>query len=271
MSAIVQRWRDRRGTYRPAGEIIDPRRYDVALIGDDNTAKAFVKQHHYSATYPAARFRVGLYERMRGASSLVGVAIFSHPSNPLALRPLPVGLESVELGRFVLLDRVPGNGETWFLARAFELIAREGISGVVSFSDPCPRATDEGLVVFGGHIGTIYQAHNAIYLGQARADIMRLLPDGRTLHNRSLAKLRSRDQGWRYVLESLLRYGATPPANTCQFDVDAWLGEWMPQLTRRVRHPGNHKYVWAFDGRARKALSTIGRPYPKQVNVAVAA
>lgn len=259
MSAIVQRWREQRDTYRPAGEIIDPRLYDVALIEDDNPAKAFVTRHHYSASYPAARYRVGLYER----GELVGVAVFSHPSNPLALRPLPVALESAELGRFVLLDRVPGNGETWFLARAFELIAREGISGVVSFSDPLPRKTSAGSVVFGGHTGTIYQAHNAVYLGRARADTMRLLPDGRTLHNRALAKLRGREQGWRYVLASLVSYGAPAPAND---SVDAWIAEWVPRLTRKVRHPGNHKYVWAFDRRARRALPS-SRPYPKQIDI----
>lgn len=257
MSAIVQRWRDRRDTYRPAGEVIDTRRHEVALIDDDGTAKTFVCRHHYSGTYPAARVRVGLYER----AELVGVAVFSHPSNSLALRPLPTTLESAELGRFVLLDRVAGNGETWFLARCFELLRSAGLVGVVSFSDPFPRATASGAVVFGGHVGTIYQAHNATYLGRARSDTMRLLPDGRTLHNRSLAKLRGRDRGWRYVLDQLLGYGAAAPSS----DIDAWLAEWLPRLTRRVRHPGNHKYVWSFDRRLRRRLPA-SRPYPKSVD-----
>lgn len=287
MTAIVQRWRDGRGVYMPAGEVIDPDRYFVALI-DELPAKAFVTRHHYSSTFPAARYRVGLFERLaadaepnktrtrvlgrRGvggeAPDLVGVAVFSQPCNDLALRPLPTTRESVELGRFVLLDRVPGNGETWFLRRAFDLIAREGITGVVSFSDPFPRTTREGSIVFGGHVGTIYQAHNAVYLGRARADTIRLLPDGRTLHARAVAKLRGREQGWRYVLDMLFRYGAVPRANLGgRAGVDAWIEEWIERLTRKVKHPGNHKYVWAFDRHARKALPK-SKPYPKQVDEA---
>ena len=262
MSAVVQRWRDRRSLLRPAGEVIDPRAFEVAEISDDTTPRTFVEQHHYSGSYPAARFRYGLYER----DELVGVAVFSHPSNPLALRPLPTGLESTELGRFVLLDRVKGNGETWFLARAFELLRREGLAGVVSFSDPVPRTTTDGRLVLRGHVGTIYQAFNGVYLGRARSDTLRLLPDARTLHNRALAKLRGRERGWRYVVARLVAYGAPAPAN----DLDAWIEEWVPRLTRKVRHPGNHKYVWAFDRRLRKRLPA-SKPYPKVVDQARAA
>lgn len=262
VSGSVQRWRDHRDSYRPAGEVIDTRAHEVALIPDDNTAKAFVTAHHYSGSYPAARYRVGLYEH----SELVGVAVFSHPSNPLALRPLPVGLESTELGRFVLLDRVRGNGETWFLARAFELLRREGIVGVVSFSDPFPRVTAAGHTVFGGHVGTIYQAFNGVYLGRSRSDTMRLFPDGRTLHNRALAKLRGRECGWRYVVESLVGHGAAPPSD--DEDIEAWIAEWVPR-TRKARHPGNHKYAWALEARAQRQLrATLTKPYPKLGNIA---
>ena len=255
---VVQRWRDRRASFRPAGELIDVARHEVAAIPDDKTARAFVERHHYSGSYPAARFRFGLYDR----GELVGVAVFSHPSNLLALRPLPVD-EATELGRFVLLDRVRGNGETWFLARAFELLRREGLAGVVSFSDPVPRRTLAGDLVLRGHVGTIYQAHNGVYLGRARPDTLRLLPDARSLHNRALAKVRGRERGWRPVVDRLVGYGAPRPADG---DVDAWLEEWLPRLTRKVRHPGNHKYAWAFDKRLRKDLARLGQGYPKAVD-----
>jgi hypothetical protein len=69
----AQRWRAGRASYRPAGEVIDPRRYEVATIdgpGADNIARAFVVAHHYSASYPAARERIGLYQ----GGALVGLA-----------------------------------------------------------------------------------------------------------------------------------------------------------------------------------------------------
>ena len=71
-----QRWTHGRGSYRVAGEPIDTRRYEVAPIADDTTPKRFVVQHHYSGTYPAARFRFGLFHR---SGALEGVAVFSVP------------------------------------------------------------------------------------------------------------------------------------------------------------------------------------------------
>ena len=249
---LTQRWRAGRDYYRPAGETIQTSAYEVAPIASDKIAKAFILEHHYSGSFPAARFRYGLYHQ----GELVGVAVFSVPCNPAALRELPGG-EGVELGRFVLLDSVPANGETWFLARCFELLALQGIPGVVSFSDPMPRRS-AGRVVFGGHLGTIYQAHNAVYLGRARADKLLLLPDGRTLHRRSLSKLRSGDKGWRRVAETLQAFGAEAPGE----DLRAWADRWVPEITNAVRHPGNHKYAWTIGRRYRRHLPA-SLPYPK--------
>ena len=157
ITEVAQRWRDRRGVYRPTGEPLQPHHFEVAAIPDDVTARAFVVAMHYSGSYPAARRRVGLYTK-RGA--LVGVAVFSQPMHDAVLRPWTRDV-AVELGRLVLLDTVPGNGESWFLRRAFALLAAEGFEGVVSYSDPEPRTDDEGKTVFVGHIGGCYQASNA--------------------------------------------------------------------------------------------------------------
>jgi hypothetical protein len=207
---LNQRWFRRQDSYRPPAETIQTRAYEVAAIPDDRTAKAFVCKHHYSGTYPAARFRFGLY---RG-NELVGVAVFSHPCNDGVLTSVfpALPLESTELGRFVLLDAVPGNGESWFLGRCFELLRRAGIVGVVSFSDPKPRTTAEGQIVFGGHIGTIYQAHNAIYLGRSTLRSYRLLPDGSVFSARAIQKVQAKEKGWRYAAERLVAWGADEPA-----------------------------------------------------------
>ncbi len=251
-----QRYRDRRDSYRPARETINPRDYEVAAIPDDTTAKGFVVAHHYSRCFPAARFRVGLYRR----SELVGVAVFSMPCSAQVLDALPCRDQGgVELGRFVLLDDVPGNGETWFLARAFALLRREGYAGVLSFSDPHPRATAAGHVVFPGHIGTIYQAGNAVYLGRGSARTLRVLPDGTVFSARAISKVRAKERGWRYAAGILERAGAAPPGS----DLRAWLREWLPRLTRTVRHPGMHLYAWGLE-RAVSRLLPPSQPYPKK-------
>ena len=56
-----QRWRERRESYRPAGEPINPRLYEVAELGGDREPKEFILAHHYSASYPSARARFGLF------------------------------------------------------------------------------------------------------------------------------------------------------------------------------------------------------------------
>ena len=259
LTVHTQRWRAHRSSYRPAGEPIDTTRFEVAKIASDSLAKAFVLEHHYLDSYPAARRRIGLYER---SGRMCGVAVFSVPCNPATLSCLGCDLSAaLELGRFVLLAEVPANGETWFLGRCFSLLKSEGFEGVVSFSDPEPRMDAEGTVFFGGHIGTIYQAHNAIYLGRARAKYMAMLPDRRTLHRRALAKLKSGDRGWRYVAKQLVSYGATPPPDTQAARVK-WASTWTSKLVRRVRHGGNLKYAWGLTRNVRRALPD-SKPYPK--------
>jgi len=212
---------------------------------------------HYSHSYPAARYRYGLY--LKGV--LTGVAVYSVPSNYAALDCLPGSRdERIELGRFVLAPEAKANAESWFAARTFECLRREGLAGVLSFSDPEPRTNAAGEVLFGGHIGTIYQSLNARYLGRATARILRLLPDGTCLNARAISKLRAGDKGWRYVAEMLERHGAGElPSFESRID---WLDEWLPKITRPMRHSGNYRYAWALNKRDWKHVPP-GQPYPK--------
>ena len=260
-----QRWLFGRDFYRPAGEVIDPRRYEVAAISEDRVAKAFVLSHHYSGSFPAARFRFGIY---RG-KLLVGVAVFSQPvRNEVLTGPFPMlePAEAVELGRFVLLDSVPGNGETWFLARAFDLLRVQGLLGVVSFSDPQPRTCADGRVVFPGHIGTIYQAHNGRYLGRGTARTLRLLPDGTVFSARAASKVRQLERGWKYSAAILESHGAVP-LDVGHEDPAAWLRRWTTTLTRPLRHPGNHRYVWGLNRRVTRHLAD-SQVFPKSLEAA---
>ena len=192
--------------------------------------------------------------------------MFSHPCSNAVLTNVfdaPV-LSTVELGRFVLLDSVAGNGETWFLARSFELLRERSIVGVVSFSDPHLRRTASGEVIHLGHVGTIYQAHNAIYIGRSMARTLHLLPDGRVFSDRSAQKIRSGERGWRYAAAQLENFGSRPvPANA--EDRAEWLSESLALVTRRIRHKGNHKYAWALSKAIKRQLPT-SLPFPKALD-----
>lgn len=255
-----QRWRNHRDSYRPAGEPIDPSQYGVDLL-PECVAKEFVKHHHYSGTYPAAVCRVGLF---RWGGELVGCAVFSTPQQGAAI-PCWTGTEAgVELGRFVLVDDVPANGETWFLKRSFRLLRQEKphLEAVLSYSDPVRRVNALGDIVLPGHVGTIYQAHNGRYLGRSSARTLDLKPDGQVISPRALSKIRLDERGAAYAYEQLLEAGA--PRRRSFESGRAYVKRALSEGPfRRFRHPGNHAYVWSLKRRHR--IERPARPYPKTI------
>lgn len=265
LSKRCQRWELGVASGRPAGELINTRIHEVAAIQSDTIARDFVNLHHYSRSFPAARERFGLY---RGAK-LVGVAVFSVPMQGKVLDVLPCDrAESVELGRFVLLDEVPGNGESWFVARAFELLYRQGYRGVIAFADPVPRTDAQGRRVKPGHVGVIYQASNARLAGRSTARTLHVLPDGTVFSPRTMQKIRTRERNWQSATEELVRFGASPLG--AGEDGATWLARWLPRLGRKMRHPGNYRYLFGLDRRVRRLLPPSDR-YPKLDDEEIAA
>lgn len=243
----VQRW-DRGGVrWRPPRAPADTRRLEVAAI-EHGVARAFVELHHYEHSWPAAVLRFGLFERGR----LVGACVFAEPVNRAIYNVLPDPAGGAHLSRLVLLDEPGANAESWFVARVFELARREGITGVISMSDPLARERADGSVVTPGHVGTVYQALNATYYGRSKPERRLILPDGAILQNRKLAKIRARERGWRPAVEQLVELGAAPLRP--DEDARAWLSRWLPVVARAVRHPGQHRYAWALDRGGRRHL-----------------
>ena len=260
MSDRCQRWRERRDSYRPAGEPIDPTRYGVEVV-QERDARRFVVAHHYSGSFVAARLSVVLYRaRAWITPELVGVAVFSVPAGPTVLARWFGDTPAVELGRLVLLDDVPANGETWFVARAFRALRRAlpDVRGVLSFSDPMQRVSRDGRVVVPGHIGTIYQALNGAHLGRSTPRTLILAPDSSVLSERALSKLRTGDRGADYTYDLLRRWGA-PGRRLNEPGADYVRRALADHETfRRVRHPGNLAYGWRLDKARLESL-----PYPK--------
>lgn len=268
-----QRWNHGRAFYRPAGEPINTERFMVEPI-PERDAKAFVCTHHYSGTYPAARFRAGLFEdRAPGNRPLVGTAVFSVPMNNKACLCHTGQPNGVELGRFVLLDEIGANAETWFLARAIRLMseALPEIRAVLSYSDPVPRMAITGDMIMPGHLGTIYQASNARYIGRSRRRTLHLTRAGLVLNERTLSKLRTDDQGAAYAYEQIRAAGA-PPRRPLE-DNHSYVARALAEGPfRAIRHPGNHIYVFAVGDRRqrRDLLETTPRAldYPKILDLA---
>lgn len=268
-SDFCQRWSDRQHSWRHRSDGgFDPARYTVEQI-DELTAKGYIVRHHYSASYPSAKYRFGLFE----AGELVGVLVYSIPMQDAVLtNPFPdlePTVESIELGRLVLADEVPANGESWFVARCGEEAAARGVRGVVSFSDPLRRIVD-GQLTCPGHIGVVYQASNATYTGRGAPQTMTILPTGEVLNNRAKSKVRGQEMGHEHVERKLVALGARPlrageqPAE--------WLARAMDDVgVVRVRHRGNFRYCFTLGTRSQRRavrLATPSLPYPKELDAA---
>jgi len=249
---VNQRWRNRRSLYRVPDEVIRTEEYEIAMMPTEREVRELIATHHYLRTLPPSRFRFALY---RG-ETLVGAAVFTYPTNDRTISSIfgCDAIEGAELGRLILLDEVPGNGESWFVGECLRRLKREGLAGIVSFADPVPRVAGDGTVVAPGHIGTVYQALNAVYLGRSAARTLRLLPDGTALSDRTLQKLRAGEPGTKAIREILGITGV-------EFSREG-LNALVRGKTRPLKHPGNHRYAW---GLARAAMRKMpsGLPYPK--------
>ncbi|MGV8909283.1 MAG: hypothetical protein ACOH1Y_09895 [Propionicimonas sp.] len=268
-SDLCQRWTNRQHSWvRRSQGGFNPNRYTVTPI-HEQVAKEFVVQHHYAGTYPAASRRYGLLQASDQA--LLGVAVFGIPAQAKVLTnvfpTLVPYVQSLELSRFVIEDdargRAPGNTESWFLARCFELLAADGIRGIVSFADPVPRKVG-GRLLFPGHVGTIYQASNALFTGRGTARTLTILPNGTSLSDRSLQKVRKTEQGHEYVERRLINAGAQPlRAGTTGA---SWLHDALNDAgALRLRHRGCLRYAMVTSHRDRNliAVRSPALPYPK--------
>lgn len=267
--AVCQRWQDGRDHYLPQDTRIDPKQFAVEEIAF-REAKAFVLRHHYAGSMPAARAHYGLMHKPAGGrpAQLAGVAVFSVPMQPRVI-PHYLGVASehgIELGRLVLLDSVGANGESWFLARAFRLLAQQHpeITAVVSYCDPLERRRADGSLFKRGHVGTVYQALNARYFGRGSARTLLLGRDGQVLSTRTLSKARNGERGAAYALREIERHSGERRASG-EAAAD-YVKRVLPRLAR-VRHPGNLVYGFALGGGAPKrrvgARMAAGHAYPK--------
>ena len=192
---------------------------------------------------------------------MVGVAVFGVPANQKTIPCYAPGVapnDGVELSRFVLLDEVEANGETWFLKRAFNVLKKtKDPSVVLSYSDPIPRTNCEGKTIKPGHYGCIYQAFNGRYVGKSHPRKLLLAPDGTTISGRALSKLRKEGVS-SYCYSDLLSKGA--PTIHKEESIDSYLLR-VKKTFRTINHTGNYAYVWPL----KRGVKTLPKlPYPKK-------
>lgn len=270
---LCERLRERTARHHPSGERLNTSLHTVVRM-EHAPARAFVKLHHYSGAWPAVRRAYGLYCDLRPADvvalkkpakasdlRLVGVAAFGVPAQTKVLTSLCAGHKAVELSRLVLVDEVAKNGESWFLTRAMRLVRVDlGVSAVIAYSDPQPRTTLDGRLVSPGHVGVIYQALGAEYLGRGSPRTHYIDAHGRVLAPRTLSKIRTQERGARAAERDLVMRGADVrrPGEA----PSDWLRRVRPSF-RRERSPGCHRYLWRWDEKGCRIALPLPWAFPR--------
>ena len=190
-------------------------------------AKHAVFRWHYSRTMPAAKLvRIGVWEDGRFVGAILyGSGANRHLARPFGLKPT----EACELVR-VALASGRQHPTSKCLAISLKILKRHcpGLRLVVSYAD-----TKEG------HMGTIYQATNWIFLEAA---------------NQPYLKVRGKVEHPRSLYDRYGRQGQSLP----------WLRSNVDPNACRVPMPDKLKYAMPLDRRARAQLEAIAKPYPKK-------
>lgn len=164
-------------------------RYNVKAISS-RVGKEFIRIHHYSHGVNNGPMCYGLFDD----SELIGVIAFATPCSEAVCASVfgeEMKMSVTELHRLVGLDDTARNSESWFIARALRLLKKDRpkYNAVVSFAD----ATQN-------HVGTIYQATNAIYCGVTGKATFYLDESGRLRHprqnGRNITKEEANSRGW---------------------------------------------------------------------------
>ncbi len=189
-------------------------------------ARHAVMRWHYSRAMPSAKLvRIGVWE----ADHFVGAILYGSGANRHIARPF--GLEPTQVCELVRVALARGREQptSRCLAMSLKLLKRQspGLKLVVSYADSGQ-----------GHVGTIYQATNWLYLEAGSQAYLRV--KGEIVHPRSLYD----------------RYG--PGGQSLP-----WLQANVDPRAERVPMELKHKYVWAFDKKLRRQLEAIALPYPK--------
>ena len=189
-------------------------------------ARYAVEHWHYSGSLPAGKLvTFGVWESDR----FVGSVIFGRGASPNL--GTPYGLDQTEVCELVRVAcRAHRAPVSHMVSQALrQLRARNpGLRLVVSFADPEQ-----------GHVGSIYQAGNWIYAGQADTHMYRV--HGHLVHPKSLHS----------------KYGVGGQSI-------GWLRKYVDPAAERVHLAGKHRYVFPLDRAMRRRLRDVARPYPTE-------
>jgi len=189
-------------------------------------AKAMLVRDHYLHSLPGGTHLVfGMFLGHR----LLGALTFG--AGPANVHRLVEGArreDCLTLTRLWLDDALPPNAESRVIGITLRGLRRHtDVRFVATYADPAV-----------GHLGTIYQASNWLYVGESQAMALLDLGDGVLQHSRSLAHV----------------YGTHSRAHFAAHSVEM----------RAVPQSPKHRYIYFLDPAWRPRLRVPALPYPKK-------
>lgn len=155
----------------------------------------FAKRYHYTGSGGASLWRWGLWH----GPTLHGVVAYNLPTRPVCESVF--GAEHFDkvwhMGRLILSEESPRNSESRLIGGSLQQIQKkyQQVWAVLTYA-----ATDAG------HIGTVYQATNAIYTGHSSVEDYFVDDRGVIKNRRNLYKITTRsideraaERGWKRV------------------------------------------------------------------------
>ena len=178
------------------------------------SAKYAVEHWHYTKSLPFGKMvKVGAWEN----NQFIGVVIFSFGANKNIGKPYGlIQIECCELVRIALNNHITPVSK--IMARAIKMLKKQssGVRLIISYAD-----TNQG------HIGSIYQATNWIYVGETKPTKEYFL-NGRFVHG-TLAK----------------EYGSVKGLKSRPSSI-------------------KHKYIMPLNDEMRTKIAPLAKPYPKR-------
>lgn len=182
---------------------------------------------HYAKRVPNCLIAFNVYQD----DEWCGVIAYGHGANPNIAEPYDKWT-----GQVLELLRVALNGKQKTTSECVALSLKEVkkycplVDLIVSYAD-----------VDQGHIGTLYQATNWVYVGRMNeGERGGFIINGQFMHSRSVGSRR----GWKNSLE--------------------WIRLHVDPTATEYRTEGKRKYLYPLNKKMRKKILPLAQPYPKK-------
>lgn len=194
-------------------------------------AKYAVEHWHYSKCMPVGKLvKVGVWED----GQFIGVVVFGQGNNQFQGQSLGISIQEIcELTRVAM--RAHKCSVTRVVKLALMMLKRQcpGLRCVFSYADPEQ-----------GHVGSIYQGGNWVFVGTGGSSEAFFGKDGKRLHSRVVSASGVKDH-----------FGKVKP---CVRKDECTVKKLAPK----------YKYLMPLDAEMREKVQKLAKPYPKRVKQA---